>query len=52
MIVPPAKRQKQAELDAVTQLHVERDTNVDAKGMGPRRVSCRSHEVYSASCSA
>ena len=36
--MPAAKRQKRAELDTVTQLQVNRDTNVDAKGMGPRRV--------------
>ena len=36
--VSAAKRQKRAEPDTVTQLQVNRDTNVDAKGMGPRRV--------------
>ena len=35
---PPAKWQKIAELETVGQLQVTRDTNEDAKGMGPRRV--------------
>ena len=36
--MPPAKRPKHAELEKVRQLQVDRATNEDARGMGPRRV--------------
>ena len=35
---PPAKRPKRDELEKVKQLQVDRVTNEDARGMGPRRV--------------
>ena len=37
---PPAKRQKQIELGVLQEVQPHKETNSDARGMGPRRVTC------------
>ena len=48
---PPAKRKKHGEMAALKKLQVDRETNGDAKGMGPRRArDCTSSGVCCFMC--